>query len=56
MLQDKKDQERYRSTRNGDNPMKVPFECELCHYRNMNKQDPVENCKKDEGTLIAIHM
>ena len=34
--------------------MKLPYECELCHYRNMNKQDPVYDCKKDEDTFIAL--
>ena len=34
--------------------MKVPFECELCYYRNMNKQDPVDGCKKDGDTFIGI--
>lgn len=34
--------------------MKVPFECDLCHFRNMNKRDPVLGFKKDEDTHIAI--
>ena len=34
--------------------MKVPFECNLCHFRDMNKQDPVYGCRKDEDTYIVI--
>ena len=54
LLQEDKDQERHRIARNGDHLMKVLFECEMYHYRNMNKQDPVYDCKKDEDTSIAI--
>ena len=39
LMQEEKDQRRYRSTRNGDHVMKVPFECDLCHFMNMNKRD-----------------
>ena len=41
LLQEEKDQERYTSARSGDHLTKVPFECDLCHFRNMNKQGPV---------------
>ena len=54
LLQEEQDQERYRCARNGDHLMKVPFECDMCHFRNMNKQDPVYGFKKDEDTFIAI--
>ena len=37
LLQEGKDQERYRSARNGGHLMKVPFEYVLCHFRNMNR-------------------
>ena len=37
LLQDENDRERYRSARNGDRLMKVSFECNLCHFRSMNK-------------------
>ena len=54
LLQIDKDQERYRCAINGDHLMKVPFKCELCHYRIINKRDPVEGCKKDEDMFIGI--
>ena len=34
--------------------MKVPFECNLYHFRNMNKQDPVYSYKKDKDMCFAI--
>ena len=34
--------------------MKVPFECDLCHFRNINKRDPVLGSKRDEDTFVAI--
>ena len=54
LLQEEEDQERYRSARNRDHLMKLPFECDLCHFRNMNKQDTVSRYKRDESLLIAI--
>ena len=52
--QEEKDQQRYRSTRNGDHLMKVPCVCDLCHFRNMNKRDPVSGSKRYEDTFVAI--
>ena len=34
------DKGRHMSARNGDHLM-IPFQCELCHYRNLKKMDPV---------------
>ena len=38
---DSGDDNLYRAGRNGDHLMGVPFECDMCHFRNMNKRDPV---------------
>ena len=38
LLQEGNDLERYRSTRNGDHLMKVPFGCDLCHFRNITSE------------------
>ena len=38
LLQEEQDLERYRSIRNGDHLMKVSFECNLCHFRNIIKK------------------
>jgi hypothetical protein len=54
VLLDEQDKERYRVGRNGDHLAGVPFECDLCHFRNMNRRDPVWESSKDVGTLEAI--
>ena len=54
VLLEGKDGERYRVGRNGDHLAGVPFECDLCHFRNLNRRDPVWDCSKDTGTLEAI--
>ena len=41
VLIDKQDNERYRVGRDGNHLAGVPFECNLCHFRNMNCRDPV---------------
>jgi hypothetical protein len=39
---------------NSDHLMAVPFECDLCHYRNLQKRDPVPTDPRDVYLLIAI--
>ena len=48
------DKDRYRRGGNGDHLTGVPFECDLCHFRNMNKRDPVWERAKDVRTFTAI--
>ena len=33
--------------------MGIPFECDLCHFRNMVERDPVEGDDKDEFTPVC---
>ncbi len=47
-------QNRYRCTRNGDHLMGVPFECDLCSFRNTVGRDPVKGSDWDNFTLTAI--
>ena len=47
-------QNQYRWARNGDHLMGVPFECDLCSFRNVVGWDPDESNQKDEFTLTAI--
>ena len=56
VLMDSQDKDRYQRGRNGDHLMGVPFECNLCHFRNMERRDPVWNCAKDVDTLEAVKM
>jgi hypothetical protein len=53
LIVDETEGQRYRHARNGDHLMGVPFECELCHFRNMNKRDPILSSTKDTNTLMA---
>ena len=50
----KVDQERYRHARNGDHLMGIPFECDLCHFRNVCGRNPIWKSGRDEFTLTAI--
>ncbi len=47
-------QNRYRCTRDGDHLMGVPFECDLCSFRNVTGRDPVSGSDRDDFTLVAI--
>ena len=44
------DRKRHSVARDGDN-MIVPFQCDLCHFRNLVKRDPV---KSDEDLRLII--
>ena len=45
---------RHQHGRNRDHLMDVPFECDLCHFRNMDKRDPVWESPKDMATMKVI--
>ena len=45
---------RYRCARDGNHLMGVPFECNLCSFRNTVGRDPVKGNNRDEFTLVAI--
>ena len=45
---------RYRCGRNGDHLMGVPFECDLCSFRNVCGRQPEFKNKRDQFTLTAI--
>ena len=45
---------RFRHGRNGDHIMGIPFECDLCHIRNICGRGPVFQSKKDAWTLLVI--
>ena len=35
--------------------MGVPFECDLCSFRNVCERDPIWQNRKDQFTLTCIH-
>jgi hypothetical protein len=45
---------RFMCARNGDHLMSLPFECDLCHFRNVSKRDVDWDSAKDKYTLICI--
>jgi len=49
-----KEMEDYRKGRDGDHLMAVPFECDLCHYRNLRKRDPDLSDHRDVYLLTCI--
>lgn len=40
--------------REGDHVMSLPFECDLCHFRNVSKRDVDWFSSKDNYTLLCI--
>ena len=45
--------DRFKKARDGDHVM-LPFECDICHFRNCCQRDPVIGSARDENTLRAI--
>ena len=54
ILLDEEDERRHRSGRNSDHLRRVPFECDLFHYRSTNNREPVWSSPKAMATLEAI--
>jgi hypothetical protein len=52
-LKDAKEETKFRYARLGDNYM-CPFQCDLCHYRNMKGCDPGENYEEDLKLMTGI--
>ena len=53
VMEDPKEKNRYKMGRDGDHLM-CPFECDVCHFRNMNKRDPDIDSSKDRFTMESI--
>jgi hypothetical protein len=50
---DKEEETAFKTARLGDNFM-CPFQCDICHFRNMKGRDPVGSYTKDKTLLVAI--
>jgi hypothetical protein len=50
LLEDSDDAERFVVARAGDHLM-VPFQCEVCHFRNVMRRDPVRSSSRDQEIL-----
>ena len=44
---------KFNEGRNGDHLM-CPFQCDLCHFRNIQKREPTSSSRQDKNMLIAI--
>jgi hypothetical protein len=51
---DPMDETMYQKGRNGDHLMGVPFECDLCHFRNLTRRNPKWGDPNDEYMLTCI--
>jgi hypothetical protein len=49
-----KEMKMFRKGRDSDHLMAVPFECDLCHFRNLKKKDPNLSDFQDIYLLTAI--
>ena len=45
---------RFACGRNKDHLMGIPFECDLCDFRNLNNRDPVSDYLTNMWTLLCI--
>jgi hypothetical protein len=52
-LGDKDEDNAFKAARLGDNFM-CPFQCDICHFRNMKGVDPSGHSSRDKSLLIAI--
>ena len=52
-INDPVDDDKFKCARNGDNFM-CPFQCNLCHFRNIKLEDPRAGSRQDRNLLIAI--
>ena len=50
---DQEDGKQYRCARNGDH-LQCPFQCDLCHFRNIKKRNPRWHSMLDYQLMIAI--
>jgi hypothetical protein len=44
----------HKKARDGDHLMGIPFECDLCHFRNLKKRDPILTDHGDAYMLMCI--
>lgn len=53
MVMDTKDERRFVEARDGDFLL-TPFQCDLCHFRNLHDQDPIPGLPQDAWLLKLI--
>ena len=50
---DPEEDNKFRQGRNGDHLL-CPFQCDLCHFRNIQLRDPQSESRQDRNMMIAI--
>jgi hypothetical protein len=53
LMHDPEDDSRFLQARNGGN-LVCPFQCDLCHFRNLMSRDPASNLPQDVRLLKLI--
>ncbi len=52
-IEDEEDKSRFMQGRNGDN-LVTPFQCDLCHFHNLMKRDPIPELAQDVRLMKLI--
>ena len=52
-INDPSEDDKFKFARNGDNFL-CPFQCDLCHFRNIQSRDPEPGRRQDANLLIGI--
>ena len=52
-INDPGEADKFKCARNGDHVI-CPFQCDLCHFRNIKLRDPEAGSRQDKNLLIAI--
>ena len=52
-IDDPSELDKFKHARNGDNFL-CPFQCDLCHFRNIQLRNPIADSRKDKNLLIGI--
>jgi hypothetical protein len=52
-IADPEEDNKFRKARNGDH-LTCPFQCDLCHFHNIQGRDPRADSRQDKNVLIAV--
>ena len=52
-VEDPREARKFKYARSGDSLM-CPFQCDICHFRNIQLRDPRSDSRQDKNALIAI--
>ena len=52
-IADPEEDDKFKKARNGDH-LSCPFQCDLCHFRNIQGRDPRGESRQDRNVMIAV--